>query len=340
MLHGICETKGRVTRCGGKNVTDTHETMCRVGFNAICVLCFGLCVGNFANAELPENVKFCIPKQYRVTYDCPAGGNAPTQQSTAYGNNFTTGVGCNNAPAWRVDDSDTIITSNTTIPYAYTHDIVLHADYSSLYTIAGGKLINADPYVYLESTGTQYIDTNIIPISNTGVQIDFAFTPENITRKADAAVFGVWNPNFLLAHQGAIARAPFCVAHRNSLGCDWHEKASDSERHICDVNFMNTKKFSISGIASGMLGLESIKANVSVYLFAAHSNNGYPTEYSMAKIYYANFSDDQSVIRRYVPIPRGMRIGDYVVPSNGMWDMVEQKFYPNLGTGEFIYGRE
>ena len=39
-----------------------------------------------------------------------------------------------------------------------------------------------------------------------------------------------------------------------------------------------------------------------------------------------------------VGVPCGLKIGDFVVPENGMWDIVEQKFYGNMGTGEFIYG--
>jgi hypothetical protein len=44
------------------------------------------------------------------------------------------------------------------------------------------------------------------------------------------------------------------------------------------------------------------------------------------------------LVRHFVPVPCGLKIGDFVVPENGMWDIVEQKFYGNDGTGEFIYG--
>ena len=39
-----------------------------------------------------------------------------------------------------------------------------------------------------------------------------------------------------------------------------------------------------------------------------------------------------------MPVPRGLQVGDFIVPENGMWDIVEQKFYGNMGSGEFIYG--
>ena len=43
-------------------------------------------------------------------------------------------------------------------------------------------------------------------------------------------------------------------------------------------------------------------------------------------------------VRDFVPVPAGLQIGNFVVPSNGMWDVVEQKFYGNKGTGNFMYG--
>ena len=43
-------------------------------------------------------------------------------------------------------------------------------------------------------------------------------------------------------------------------------------------------------------------------------------------------------MRNFVPIYKGAKIGDFVVPENGMWDIVEQKFYPNAGIGSFTYG--
>lgn len=56
------------------------------------------------------------------------------------------------------------------------------------------------------------------------------------------------------------------------------------------------------------------------------------------KIYSFRLYNDGMLVRHFVPVPAGMVIGDYIVPSNGMWDIVEQKFYGNSGTGNFIYG--
>ena len=292
-----------------------------------------------ANAELPENVKFCIPKQYTVTYDCPAGGNAPTQQSTAYGNNFTTGVGCNNAPAWRVGDSDTIITSNTTIPYAYTHDIVLHADYSSLYTIAGGKLINADPDVYLESAGTQYIDTGVTPENNIGVYTEFAFSKFLDRAGEGEHIFGSLSPHY---YCGITTNSNFACAYGPGAGyaAGLHLPGNIilGEFYKLWFNYNNSGQTILKGGPVDYLYTINYRDfagnNKHINVFA--NNNTY---FSAVQIRKLQITQDDTLIRHFVPIPRGLRIGDYVVPSNGMWDIIEQQFYPNLGTGEFIYGR-
>ena len=55
-------------------------------------------------------------------------------------------------------------------------------------------------------------------------------------------------------------------------------------------------------------------------------------------LYNLKIYEDDVLVRHFVPVPCGLKIGDFVVPENGMWDIVEQKFYGNMGTGEFIYG--
>ncbi|MBR1380784.1 MAG: hypothetical protein IJ560_04350 [Alphaproteobacteria bacterium] len=297
-----------------------------------------------ANAELPANVKFCIPKQYRVTYDCPAGGNAPTQQTTAYGNNFTTGVGCNNAPAWRVDDSDTIITSNTTIPYAYTHDIVLHADYSSLYTIAGDKLINADPDVYLTNSLTMdsemspnvFIDTGIYPNQDTRVVVSFVHT--SIGNIFGARLHGTGDTFSFMCTTKGFYRSDYNMQpllYTNNIPCP------QNERVIVDKNKNITTITTNSGDVEKLVhALGKFQSPSTLTLYALHMPDLMIYNVVSPKIYYVYIYDNDELIRNMVPVPAGLRIGDYTVPSNGMWDMVEQKFYQNSGTGEFIYGRD
>lgn len=56
--------------------------------------------------------------------------------------------------------------------------------------------------------------------------------------------------------------------------------------------------------------------------------------------YYYKLFKAGSLICHLVPVPTGLQIGDYTVPSNGMWDVVTQQFFGNSGTGKFSYGRD
>ena len=77
---------------------------------------------------------------------------------------------------------------------------------------------------------------------------------------------------------------------------------------------------------------------------------GASTRYTASDTNYGNFFkgndynceiyDNDTLVRYFVPVPKDMVIGSYTVPSNGMWDMVTQTFYPNLGTGTFTYGKD
>ncbi|MBR1380024.1 MAG: hypothetical protein IJ560_00330 [Alphaproteobacteria bacterium] len=111
-----------------------------------------------ANAELPENVKFCIPKQYTITYDCgQLGGTVPDSVRIGYGHNFTTAdtSACGGmAAGWRVNDSDTIITPNTTLPYTYVNDITL-SPVVNPFTVGVDFAINGTTYYSINSDGTE-----------------------------------------------------------------------------------------------------------------------------------------------------------------------------------------
>ncbi len=49
------------------------------------------------------------------------------------------------------------------------------------------------------------------------------------------------------------------------------------------------------------------------------------------KVYYLKIYDNGVLVRHFVPVFTGLQIGNYVVPKNGMWDIVEQRFYPPEG---------
>ncbi|MCR5194495.1 MAG: hypothetical protein K6B71_03160 [Alphaproteobacteria bacterium] len=60
------------------------------------------------------------------------------------------------------------------------------------------------------------------------------------------------------------------------------------------------------------------------------------TDNTWFKIYYLKIYDNGVLVRDFVPVFAGLQIGDFVVPQNGMFDIVEQRFYaPTGGTLKF-----
>ena len=193
------------------------------------------------------------------------------------------------------------------------------------YWFLGKCLVGADDDVYLESTGTQYIDTGVI---------------------RDNGIVFMLMINFLSCPRS------YCMnGLRNDIQIGvsgrgmWHTYSNgDNGEHIPVVygQWYNTEMICQNNICELYANNEFIHSEQFLggsYGFAIGTANGdVPKFYANEKIKRVIITDDGIYIRYMIPVPAGMVIGNYTVPSNGMWDVVGQKFYGNSGTGDFIYG--
>lgn len=204
------------------------------------------------------------------------------------------------------------------------------------YAIVDDRLVWANPNIYLQSSGTQYIDTGIIPNGRTTIDVKYIIT----------------NAQFLFG-----ARTKFSQNALNFFREGTGRFDYDGQSYI-KTNTGNYQLFSsgrlFSEIRNNKYYFECINSGVSRYaeidivnfnspcnmtLFVCNSNN-VAGGFSQSKIYYFKICDNNILIRHFVPVPTGMVIGDFTVPSNGMFDIVNQQFYPNQGTGTFTYGKD
>ena len=205
------------------------------------------------------------------------------------------------------------------------------------YVIVEGKLIAANCNIYLESTGTQWIDTYTIPKDYTTSEL--IFKCDNLTPGVGfAGIFGTMSR--IDFNTGNAGYARYYIRFIQQYKAYWYavgQTILQPEQH-------NHKTRVILDAANKQVVVDDIKytANINMmdknttnsYLFAANGSVGnMPVKIYSNKIYEYN-----KLVRHFVPVPCGLKIGDFVVPSNGMWDIVEQKFYGNMGTGDFIYG--
>lgn len=183
-------------------------------------------------------------------------------------------------------------------------------------------------YDYLQSTGTQWIDTGVKGYMNHTYEIDF--------QQTDAGNYRIWG----VFGQSSYVGYNMSLTYGNGWIARWNNTSNGQElvslgtintnRHVFKVvngqcYFDGISKGTSSGHNSGF----SIDNNL--FLFTINPANTTPSTNSKCKIYsYKDIDSSGKVIRNMVPCTyNGVA---------GMWDKVENKFYGNLGTGTFTLG--
>ncbi|MBE7076569.1 MAG: hypothetical protein E7374_01610 [Clostridiales bacterium] len=175
---------------------------------------------------------------------------------------------------------------------------------------------------YIESTGTQYIDTGVNFDKNTYLTLDFEFTKissqflvgswkEGNYNSSRGALFGINGSNFQFAETTA-----------------WNgsTQVADLNRHTIILN--KNKQFILDTIVLDTSN-EAIITTQNIRLFDASD----ATYAANAKIYgcqIINVSTENSIMD-LVPCY------DSITGEAGLYDTIENKFYGNSGTGEFGY---
>ena len=190
---------------------------------------------------------------------------------------------------------------------------------------------------YIESTGTQYIDTGVAPTNKTNIKLDIEF----ISGKSDKwipliaertrltnsyqAMFGIWI-------NSSTKEIALNYADIDTAGITG---TNGSGRHV----YSNTKnKFYLDNTLIKTLSTSSFTSTLNLYVFALNGLNdgstNIETRNCTAKLYELKIYDDNILIRDFVPC---YRKSDNEI---GMYDLVSNQFYTNAGTGVFLMGTE
>lgn len=205
----------------------------------------------------------------------------------------------------------------------------------ALYEIVDGRLVWAHPDIYLQSSGTQYIDTGITPSDTLGLRFDYL----RESGTSDHVLIG----SQLEIGSAVPEYARFTLGQSNSPYYGWntyrHTGLSITERYLVNMNYMNSREVTYNG-AVVKTGLETHVDNpYPIYVFCTN-RKGTASVCSKIKVYSAILTDGAETVMHLVPVPSGLQIGDFTVPSNGMFDIISQKFYGNSGTGDFEFGTD
>ena len=170
---------------------------------------------------------------------------------------------------------------------------------------------------YLESSGTQWIDTGIIPDSNTIVQFKFV----NLYR-TDDVIIGYFindtNDWRLFNHENACY---FDTPNSGRIadGNIYENTLYELELGNYYVKNLDTGINIVSGNATSYTGISTITLN--------NYNN---VSFSKNRWYYVKIYSGSVLVRDMIPV----RIGQI----GYMYDKVSKQLFSNAGTGEFILG--
>lgn len=191
---------------------------------------------------------------------------------------------------------------------------------------------------YIESTGTQYIDTGIIPDENYGFYVDISFDVNIDTTSPSVKILGS-----SLRNNGAWGGVTLSSYGSTSGGqMTWFSKSGQlinpylASKTRMQCYFVNDI-YSTSLDNSTTSIPKSVYDNIcgSIYLFAIHSEEGvYFNTTSCLKIYEYKTYNNSDVVQDFIPC---YRKSDNEI---GMYDTVNNKFYTNQGTGTFKKGND
>lgn len=176
---------------------------------------------------------------------------------------------------------------------------------------------------YIQSSGTQYIDTGFKPNQNTAIYVSAELTEETIyptifgTRNSSAQMYWMYNNgnnSFSTTFTAAIN------ATKNKITHDFFGK----QMYSVDSGIAKVGNSSIS------VEMGTFQSQYTMFLFGVNNADSlqYPTK---MKLYSCKIYDNGTLVRDFIPCqkPDG---------TLGLWDGVNGAFYGNAGTGTFTAG--
>lgn len=180
------------------------------------------------------------------------------------------------------------------------------------------------PIEYLESSGTQYIDTGFIPKATTRT----IMKAEPMSWSAWSAFFGTRNATSPTASQAYIAAVPAATLYRSDYFGSSLTAETPTIMQITNID----KNKNICSFNNIMITNTSSTVNATTNMFLLALNDVGTAKYFLsAKLYSCKIYDGDTLVRDFIPIKTTTNI-------YGLWDKVNKVFYPNAGTGTFTAG--
>lgn len=190
---------------------------------------------------------------------------------------------------------------------------------------------------YIESQGNQFINTEVIGKNSLEMQAKIMYT--YITN--DGGMLGARNGDIRI-YPMHVFPSKFCIGYGSYYSSDLYVE-TNIIYNIYSSIYSNEQVLSVDGntIMTKTISNE-YNTNLSLYLFAINSNNT-ANYFSKFRLYKMKIYDNKKIVRNFVPCYCTTDVTDTsgkLCPSGtiGLYDLVENKFFSNQGTGEFLKG--
>ena len=266
-----------------------------------------------------------------VTFSKYSNSFAGTFDDKFYASDLTAffmGMNYNNARAWTTDlynlgsgyvimSSGSMQTSyfNENYGYIFAHKVATATNCGLEY-----KAMN-----YIQSNGSQWIDSGASIAANTWVETDLMFT--------DAwsynMMFGAWSI-FSVSLRSANA---VCAASGGSNSQNIGSTTTTNTKYR--LQFGAAYAYTQNGVRTGIGGSSNTASDRHILLFAASNSGNQPyswSGYGKGRIYTFKIYNGSTLVRDFVPV-QNLKTGAY-----GLFDKVNKTFYGNSGSGAFTAG--
>ena len=282
-----------------------------------------------------DNVTNTFTRKNDITYTLSLNGNdlktgvfPSSKETIIYGQsiepnetlNYTLTINYLNSEENQIVDSGAVIGAKLEFGFSEGFDNILVYGNSVQSRLPEGYT----ELEYIEGTGAQYIDTNVI--ANDISKIDISFSISGNTNDHQGIMGGGWTSN----------NETFQIIYNyntNKISARYGGEglSIDGDNLIHYVEMTNEKII----IDENEIQVSStINDNRSVYLFARNTdNNGAHSPFSIAhaKIYNCEIYSNNEIVRNLIPAKNNSNV-------TGMYDLVNDIFYTNQGTGTFNAG--
>lgn len=186
---------------------------------------------------------------------------------------------------------------------------------------------------YIESTGTQCINTGLLAKNTLGFNFDLSTDSQE-----DQIFFG--RQNYLQLGSNGVSENTGVYWGWNNINTavSSRPRINYNTIHNFKHNFKNSRKALLDNVENPVLVLDYATLETSteytILLFARRESNGNVEYASKIKLYSFQITDNQTFVRDFIPVYRKQ---DGTI---GLYDLVEGKFYTNQGSGSFLKGAD